>query len=269
MFALILTILSAVTGLVWLLDKCWLGPRRRAALPADAPDQPSIVVEFCVSFFPVIFAVFMLRSFVVEPFRIPSGSMKPTLHIGDFILVNKFTYGLRCPVGSCKLLAIGEPKRGDVVVFKYPAQSKDDPNDGNDFIKRVIGLPGDHIHYEDKRLTVNDQPVDLEEDGTYEDEEGNRLRKHETLSGVHHDIIVSRDSFEGTRYGWVLPSDRFDYVVPEHFYFMMGDNRDGSFDSRGWGPAPEENLKGRAMIIWFNMIWLHWPDWSRIGTIIH
>ena len=143
-FNLILTILTLITGLVWLLDRLWLARRR-----ALSDERPGAIVDFCVSLFPVILAVFVLRSFVVEPFRIPSGSMNPTLYNGDFILVNKFGYGLRCPVGNCKLLPIGEPQRGDVVVFRYPAQSESDPNLGNDFIKRVIGVPGDRIQYVD------------------------------------------------------------------------------------------------------------------------
>lgn len=261
MFAWILTILSALTGLVWLADKLWLGPRRRARQEPGSEDQPGVVIDFCISFFPVIFAVFLVRSFVVEPFRIPSGSMIPTLHIGDFILVNKFTYGLRCPVGSCKFVNIGEPKHGDVVVFRWPM----DPS--TDFIKRTIGLPGDHIHYQDKRLTVDNQSADLEPDGIYAGD-GFSRRMHETLMGVKHDILVSPTEIEG-RSDWMLSPDLFDYDVPAGDYFMMGDNRDSSYDSRGWGPVPEANLKGRAFIVWMS-----WdverlrPDFSRFGKLI-
>jgi signal peptidase I len=253
MFALILTILSAVTGAVWLLDKFVLGPRRRAKLQPDAEDRPGVIVDFCVSFFPVIFAVFLIRSFVIEPFRIPSGSMIPTLHVGDFILVNKFAYGLRCPVGYCKFLDIGAPHRGDVVVFKYPR----DPS--TDFIKRLIGLPGDHIHYENKTLTVNGQTMALEADGIYVGE-GVRQLFHESFAGVHHDIILDPDR----------PAESFDFDVPPGQYFMMGDNRDGSYDSRYWGTVPDANLKGRAVLIW--MSWnsdRFRPDLSRIGIRIH
>ncbi len=269
-FSLILLLLTIITGGLWLLEYFVLAPRRRAGLAPGVEDRPNGVIEFFVSFFPVIFAVLILRSFIVEPFRIPSGSMKPTLHVGDFILVNKFTYGLRCPVGNCKFVDIGEPHRGDVVVFRYPAKSLDDPNFGNDFIKRVIGLPGDHIHYEDKRLTVNGQAVDLEPDGTFDDDEGPRLRLHETYVGVHHDIIVSQRLIDEPLEGWMLVPDQFDYDVPQGQYFMMGDNRDGSYDSRGWGTVPEANLKGRAFFIWMSWDAAHWRVvFSRIGTIIH
>jgi signal peptidase I len=200
--------------------------------------------------------VFVLRSFVVEPFRIPSGSMNPTLYNGDFILVNKFGYGLRCPVGSCKLLPIGEPQRGDVVVFRYPAQSAADPNMGNDFIKRVVGLPGDHIQYVDKVLTVNGQKVDNVPAGVFP-EDGLAQRFAENLVGVHHDILMN----PGVR------SPEVDETVPPGHYFMMGDNRDGSNDSRYWGFVPEENLKGRAILIW--MSWNNGPALSRFGRVIH
>jgi signal peptidase I len=258
-FSLILLILTVFTGALWLLDTLVLGPRRRARLEPGAEDKPNAFVEFCVSFFPVIFAVFLLRSFVVEPFRIPSGSMIPTLHVGDFILVNKFAYGLRCPVGGCKLIETGEPKHGDVIVFRYPAQSEDDPNRGNDFIKRVVGLPGDHIHYENKVLTVNGQTVKLEPDGIYVDD-GISQRVHEDFDGVKHDIIVNEQR----------PPDDFDYDVPPGQYFMMGDNRDGSYDSRYWRTVPEANLKGRAFLIWMSWDSEHFrPALSRIGTVIH
>jgi signal peptidase I len=259
MFALILTLLSALTGLVWLLDKFWLGPRRRRALAPGVADQPGAFVEFCISFFPVIFAVLMVRSFLVEPFRIPSGSMIPTLHVGDFILVNKFGYGLRCPVGSCKFVDIGEPKRGDVVVFKYPARTPDDPNAGNDFVKRVIGLPGDHITYQNKVLSINGQPVTLTPGGTYF-EGGPRELMHEDLGGVKHDIILND----------AHPADNFEFDVPPGQYFMMGDNRDGSYDSRYWGTVPEADLKGRAMLVWMSWDADRWRIvFSRIGTVIH
>jgi len=252
-FNLILTILTAVTGLVWLLDKLWLARRRRAQ--AEVEGRPGAVVDFCVSLFPVILAVFVLRSFVVEPFRIPSGSMNPTLYDGDFILVNKFGYGLRCPVGNCKLLPIGEPQRGDVVVFRYPALSATDPNLGNDFIKRVVGVPGDHIQYVDKVLTVNGQKVGEQLAGVFP-EDGIAQRFSEDLLGVQHSILMN----PGQR------SPEVDLTVPPGRYFMMGDNRDGSNDSRYWGFVPEENLKGRAILIW--MSWNNGPVLSRFGKLI-
>jgi signal peptidase I len=252
-FNLILTVLTAVTGLVWLLDRLWLARQRRALPEAEA--RPGAVVDFCVSLFPVILAVFVLRSFVVEPFRIPSGSMNPTLYDGDFILVNKFGYGLRCPVGSCKLVPIGEPKRGDVVVFRYPAQSAADPNYGNDFIKRVIGVPGDHIQYINKVLTVNGQQVAVQPAGVFP-VDGIAQRFNEDLIGVKHSILMNPGQ----------PSPEVDKIVPAGHYFMMGDNRDGSNDSRYWGFVPEENLKGRAMLIW--MSWSNGPVLSRFGQLI-
>jgi signal peptidase I len=261
-FNLVLTILTLVTGAVWLADRLWLAKGRKAAAVAaqaegkEAP-QPGAVVDFCVSLFPVIFAVFVLRSFVVEPFRIPSGSMNPTLYDGDFILVNKFGYGLRCPVGSCKLVNVGEPQRGDVVVFRYPAQSTLDPNYGNDFIKRVIGLPGDHVQYVDKTLFVNGQKIDVQPAGIFP-EDGVAQRFDEDLTGVKHNILM-----ESSR----RSPDR-DEIVPPGHYFMMGDNRDESNDSRYWGFVPEENLKGRAMIIWAAGTLKSGPVFSRFGKVI-
>jgi signal peptidase I len=245
-FNLVLTILTGVTGVVWLLDKLLLA-RRRAA--AGLEERPGPVVDFCVSLFPVIFAVFVLRSFVFEPFRIPSGSMIPTLHVGDFILVNKFEYGLRCPVGSCKLLETGEPKRGDVVVFKFP----EDPS--VDFIKRVVGVPGDHIQYVNKVLTVNGQAVTTQLQPRDPDD-GLAQRFGENLLGVQHNILIVPD----------MPGKDVDLVVPQGEYFMMGDNRDGSNDSRYWGFVPERNLKGRAVVIW--MSWDRGPVFSRFGRVI-
>ncbi len=257
MFNLILTALTVITGVAWLLDKFWLAKRRKAAHGEDA--QPGAVFEFFRGLFPVIVAVFVVRSFLFEPFRIPSGSMIPTLHVGDFILVNKFSYGLRCPVGSCKLVDTGEPKRGDVVVFKYPK----DPS--QDFIKRVIGTPGDQIRYAGKVLTVNGQTVALTgpDAYVYTDERGqvhDTERSVEDFGGVKHEILMEPES----------PPRDFEFTVPAGQYFMMGDNRDGSSDSRYWGTVPEANLKGRATVIWmsWNGAKLR-PEFSRIGRLIH
>ena len=254
-FNFVLTILTFVTGLVWLLDKLWLARSRRALATPESEVRPGAIVDFCISLFPVILAVFVLRSFVVEPFRIPSGSMNPTLYNGDFILVNKFGYGLRCPVGNCKLLSTGEPKRGDVVVFRYPAQSSNDPNLGNDFIKRVVGVPGDHILYIDKVLTVNGQKIEVQPAGVFP-VDGISQRFTEDLLGVQHNILMNPGQ----------PSVEVDRIVPPGHYFMMGDNRDGSNDSRYWGFVPEENLKGRAILIW--MSWDNGPVLSRFGSLI-
>ena len=245
-FNLVLTVLTGFTGLLWLLDLVWLRKRR-----GDNP--PGATFEFFRGLFPVIGTVFVVRSFLYEPFRIPSGSMIPTLHIGDFILVNKYGYGLRCPVGDCKLVEIAEPKRGDVVVFKWPK----DPT--MDFIKRVVGLPGDTIRYVDKVLTVNGEVMPV--DGAVPFVDGGIIeRRHEVLNGVTHDILVNPEA----------PARDFEVTVPPGEYFMMGDNRDGSNDSRYWGFVPEANLKGRAVLIW--MSWDNErlrPALSRIGTVIH
>jgi signal peptidase I len=202
-FATILTLLTLVTGVVWALDKWWLGPRRRAALPPDGIDRPGTVVDFCRSFFPVILLVLLLRSFLAEPFRIPSGSMIPTLLVGDFILVNKYAYGLRDPVFNYKFLKLGEPRRGDVVVFRYPL----DPT--KDFIKRVIGLPGDRIVYRDKQLTVNGEPMPLTADGVYTSEGsspgGIAYRFVEEMGPVKHNIHVYP----------ARPPEDLDVTVPE------------------------------------------------------
>ncbi len=257
-FAVILTLLTLGTGVVWALDKWWLGPRRRAALPPDTHDKPGAVVDFCRSFFPVILLVLLLRSFLAEPFRIPSGSMRPTLLEGDFILVNKWTYGLRDPVFNLKFLDFGKPRRGDVVVFRYPL----DPT--KDFIKRVIGLPGDRISYRDKSLTVNGEAMPQTADGVYTaggPMPGVVYRFEEELGPVQHRILVNP----------ARPAEDFDYEVPEGHYFMMGDNRDGSDDSRRWGTVPERNLVGRAFLIWLSVDWTreHFRvQWSRIGDSI-
>ena len=258
MFNLILTVLTGVTGLFWFADILWLAKRRDGA-------PPGAVFEFFRGLFPVVAAVFVVRSFLFEPFRIPSGSMIPTLHVGDFILVNKYGYGLRCPIGSCKLVDIGEPKRGDVVVFKYPKDTT------QDFIKRVIGLPGDRIRYVDKTLTVNDQTVVLSPAATQSDAGLYDQRLHENFGGVEHDILV-KPGHVGEHYScpFVEPNaDDFSFEVPAGQYFMMGDNRDGSNDGRCWGTVPEANLKGRAILVWMS-----WnsdrmrPELSRIGTVI-
>lgn len=249
-FASILFVLTFVTGVLWCLDKWRLEPGRKAAaaISGQEPAKANWLVDFGRQFFPVIAAVFLLRSFVVEPFRIPSGSMIPTLHIGDFILVNRFAYGLRCPIGDCTLLALGEPKRGDVVVFRYPVDPK------MDFIKRLVGLPGDTVRYVDKQLTINGELAPQQPLGRFDDRLSAEIE--ETLNGVSHHILTNADR----------PAQDFEITIPEGQYFMMGDNRDGSSDSRNWGFVPAQNLKGRAFFVW--MSWdaeAFRPVWSRIG----
>jgi signal peptidase I len=256
-FALLLFLGVVVTGAIWAYDALVAAPRRRRAEPdADRRAGEPVIVEYSRSFFPVLLAVFLLRSFVVEPFRIPSGSMMPTLLVGDFILVNKFTYGLRLPIVNLKVTEGTPPQRGDVVVFKFPQ------NKSTDYIKRVVGLPGDRIGYYDKTLHVNGDPVPVESLGVYHtDKEGGArmngaLIKRELLSGAPHRILIQAGK----------PAVEGESVVPEGHYFVMGDNRDNSNDSRYWGFVPEDLLVGRAF-----MIWMHWDwggagiDWSRIG----
>lgn len=251
-FASILFVLTGLTGLLWALDRFKLEPARKAIAAATGaePGKAGWLVDFGRQFFPVIAAVFLLRSFVVEPFRIPSGSMIPTLHVGDFILVNRFAYGLRCPVGDCKFLALGEPERGDVVVFRYPVDPK------MDFIKRIVGLPGDTVRYVGKQLSINGVPAELEPGGPLVVQGTPMLQQGEQLGEVQHQTLVNPDR----------PPQDFEFTVPEGQYFAMGDNRDGSSDSRYWGTVPEAYLKGRAFFIW--MSWdseAGRPAWSRIG----
>ena len=245
-FAAFLVIAAFVTGCIWLLDAVVLAPRRARRLEQSAQtgDGGSTehyrmpwLVDFSRSFFPVILIVLLLRSFVVEPFRIPSGSMEPTLIPGDFILVNKFDYGLRLPITHTKILSLGEPKRGDVVVFRYPE------NPRIAFIKRIVGLPGDHIEYRHKQLFINGKPEELESlpPSTPNVPPGYEA-KLEILGKVKHRILI-HPGFDG---------QSWDYVVPKKSYFVMGDNRDNSRDSRYWGPMPEANLIGKAFLIWMN-----------------
>ena len=258
-FALFLFLLLAVTGVVWLFDKHFLRKRR-----AQGATQPWWV-EYSISFFPVILIVFLLRSFLVEPFKIPSGSMIPTLLIGDFILVNKYTYGVRLPVVNVKVLDMGSPKRGDVMVFRYPA----DPS--LDYIKRVVGLPGDRIEYRDKALTVNGKPVPRRAVTDYESRERLQYfpRFMESFDGAEHEIILEKETpgFVGRSMEF-RHSGNCDYnsgglacTVPPGHYFVMGDNRDNSSDSRVWGFVPDENIVGKAFFIWLNL-----GELGRFGT---
>ena len=262
-FAALLVGLTLFTGVVWGLDRWLFAPRRRRS----GIEREPVLVEYCRSFCPVILAVLVIRSFLAEPFRIPSSSMMPTLLIGDFILVNKFAYGLRVPVTNSKILEVGEPRRGDVMVFRYPGMSPDDPSKGTDYIKRVIGLPGDEVTYRDKIVFVNGVPVAQEELGTYVGEgAGNDMTgsalKLERLPTVDHQILQRRND------GY-FPAREGTWRVGEGEFFVLGDNRDNSQDSRYWGIVPERNLVGKAFLIWMN-----WDgknggvDFNRIGTVI-
>lgn len=274
-FPLILVVLVFGSGSIWLFDTLFMAPRReraRQALQAEYPEwsrdgskdalaydtkvratasEPTLV-EYSRSFFPVLFVVFVLRSFLVEPFQIPSSSMVPTLEVGDYILVNKFTYGIRLPVIRTKVMSINEPRRGDVMVF-FPPHMND-----TYYIKRVIGLPGDSISYRDKRLTVNGEPVPTESLAVVPEGQARIEVGLESLGGEPH--LVQDDL---TR-----PGRDFTLVVEEGHYFMMGDNRDNSSDSRVWGLVPERDIVGKAFAIW-----MHWdslfsiPSFSRAGAI--
>lgn len=258
-FALILFLLLLVTGALWAADRYVFRKKR----PADAPEP--LWVEYGASFFPVILIVFFLRSFIVEPFKIPSGSMIPTLLVGDFIAVNKFTYGIRLPVINKKIVELNSPQRGDVVVFRWPV----DPS--LDYIKRIVGVPGDKVAYLNKRLTINGQPVPVSKVDDYLDKE--KLfytpRFTETLGTVEHQILVEADAHPFVAQTTQFPfRDKCHYnsegvvcEVPAGHYFAMGDNRDNSQDSRVWGFVPDENLVGKAFFIWFNF-----SDLKRIGS---
>ncbi|MBN4079069.1 signal peptidase I [Beggiatoa alba] len=262
-----------LTGIIWLLDSMLWAPKRRAAAHAleaqgkntaelsEAREgllKEPVLVEYARSLFPVILAVLVLRSFLMEPFRIPSGSMMPTLLVGDFILVNKFSYGIRLPVLNRKIIDVGEPERGDVMVFRYPK------NPSIDYIKRVVGLPGDKVAYYNKQLFINGEPAKQEGQTRYTgvgagvSMSGAKLLQ-ENLLGVAHGILIDEGS--GSMEG--------EFTVPDGHYFVMGDNRDNSNDSRYWGFVPEENLVGKAFMVWMN--WDPQADgiaWERLGSSI-
>jgi len=265
-FALILFIALVVTGAIWLLDTLTAGRKR----PKDA--KLPLLVDYSKSFFPVILIVFLLRSFLVEPFKIPSGSMLPTLLIGDFILVNKYEYGIRLPIVNRKIIDIGEPRRGDVMVFRFPA----DP--GLDYIKRVVGLPGDIVEYRDKRLTINGEAVPMQRAGDYSYvASGLNYIQGETWQeqlGEHRHIAMLQAEMPPVilhqvtgdfpyRENCSYNEQGFKCTVPSGHYFMLGDNRDASNDSRYWGFVPDRNIVGRAFMIWWNF-----GEFGRIGTFI-
>ena len=273
-FELILVLLTFVTGILWLLDILILAPRRKKRVALAKADGEALseedeqkllklpaVSDFSRSLFPIFLIVMLFRSFVYEPFRIPSGSLEPTLLIGDFILVNKFDYGLRLPVAHTKILPLDEPELGDIMVFRWPE------NPRIDYIKRVVGVPGDEISYINKELIINGKPATQTFDGyAFENAEVDAptrpvVVKEEDLMGVKHKIYIRPD----------VPADNFrGVVVPEGHYFVMGDNRDDSNDSRYWGFVPEENIVGKAVLVW--MSWdsvSHKVRFDRIGKAIN
>jgi len=260
----ILVIASAVTGGIWLIDILFFAAKRNQ----NGVKKDPLILEYSKSFFPVIFVVLLLRSFVVEPFRIPSGSMMPTLLVGDFILVNKFSYGLRLPAINTKIVEIGTPERGDVFVFRYPRQPK------IDYIKRVVGVPGDVLDYKNKVIFINGEAVTGSTLGLYTGEgtgkrETGSLEHIENLKGVEHGILTHAMAPDFAHGCEVLTSGPI--TIPAGYYFGMGDNRDNSNDSRCWGLVPEENLVGKAFAIW-----MHWDAnrdgipiaWGRLASAI-
>lgn len=294
-FALILFILLVVTGVIWCYD-FFVARRARASrmreaaaqydashgtgnVPVDSSDiasqrQAAVTeagrvpwwIEYAVSFFPVILFVFVLRSFVVEPFRIPSGSMLPTLQSGDLILVNKFSYGIRLPVLDKKVIDVGKPERGDVMVFRYPVEPD------VDYIKRIVGLPGDEIAYVDKKLYVNGKEVPHIRDGDYyePDRVSYVAQFNEKLGDAEHQILLDPRRAQEYSPIWAFPYQQncqyarngLRCTVPPGNYFVMGDNRDNSADSRYWGFVPDQNVVGRAFFVWMNF-----GDLGRIGRI--
>lgn len=265
-FELILFYAVVISGIIVLFDRLFLATKRERAYKASAhfsnPEELKLplIIDYARAFFPILLIVFLLRSFLYEPFRIPSGSLEPTLATGDFILVNKYHYGIRLPVVHSKLYSLDAPKRGDIIVFRWP------PNPSVDFIKRVIGVPGDHISYVNKTLYINGKEIPqkfIKTTATY-DEQGDKvdvIEKEENLFGIKHAIYQISDK----------PNDDLnDIVVPDGMYFAMGDNRDSSADSRYWGFVPDQNIVGKA-----NYVWMSWDSikhnvrWKRIATKIN
>ena len=292
-FSLILFILFIVTGVIWCYDRFVLNKKRLAraqellaqfdatSIGIDAAQRtqereklrleaikPPVWVEYSGDFFPIIAIVFFLRSFLVEPFRIPSGSMIPTLLVGDLILVNKYTYGVRLPVINKKIIEVGQPERGDVMVFRYPKDQK------FDYIKRVIGVPGDVVEYREKKLSINGQPVETKRIEPFFDQQ--RLvfwpQFSEKIGTVEHKTLTY-DRIPPGIDPWDFPQRQlcsydasgFRCTVPQGHYFVMGDNRDNSQDSRFWGFVPEQNIVGKAFFIWLSLNGIV-PSFSRVGS---
>jgi len=253
-FSFFLVLASLVTGIIWGGYLLFL---KLSNIDPTTQEEP-LLVEYAHSFFPIVFIVLILRSFIAEPFRIPSGSMMPTLLVGDFILVNKYTYGIRLPVLNTKMVELNSPERGDIVVFRFPK------NPAVDYIKRVVGISGDKISYYKKTVYVNGKLAKQVSLGSYQGVgQGTNMTgaEHfvENLAGVDHSILVKHG----------LPSVEGVFVVPEGQYFVMGDNRDNSNDSRYWGTVPEENLVGKAFFIWMSWDWQHkGVGFDRIGTVL-
>ena len=294
-FALALVLITAAFFAIWVVDRLAFARRRRerAAAEGQKPHEP-VLVDYARSFFPVILAVLLFRTFLLEPFRIPSGSMMPTLLVGDFVLVNKFAYGLRLPVTNTKILGTGEPQRGDIAVFRYPGYTCHLPDGATvrggdvdcstpvpkeDYIKRIIGLPGDTIKVVGERVYIDGKPAAQTLVGPYHGTDKVSIQMEENpmmspvreymedLGSVNHKIL--QFAYIGPYHctgsgGTPSPDGGCQWVVPKGQYFAMGDNRDDSEDSRYWGFVPEQNLAGKAFFIWFSL-----ADWHRIGTVLH
>lgn len=246
-FALILTVAVLIAGAIWLLDIVLLQRRRQEN------DKEPLPVEYAKSFFPVLFVVWVLRSFLFEPFTIPSGSMLPTLQVGDYILVNKFSYGLRLPVLGTEVVPIGKPERGDIMVFKYPVEPR------VNYIKRVIGIPGDTIRIHEGRVYVNGQ-VQAREAIVFPGAESWELYFEELAGSTPH-LIRQEDGRERS-------SPQGTWEVPAGHYFMLGDNRDNSRDSRFWGFVPDQLIVGKAFYVWMHKEpGFHLPEFSRNGKV--
>jgi signal peptidase I len=260
-FELLLVILTAASGGIWALHRLFFA---RGAVQKDESGKAEVtepvVVEYARSLFPVFFIVLLLRSFVAEPYEIPSGSMKPTLLVGDFIVVSKFSYGVRLPVIDTKILNVGHPGRGEVIVFRYPRDNE------TNYIKRVVGLPGDHILYIDKILYINGKQVPQEDVAEVAGQCGGykAIERIENLPGAVHKTYVCPQA----------PDRAYEFTVPEDQYLVLGDNRDNSNDGRYWGYVPEQNLVGKAKMIWFSSDatkgWFSGERvrWDRIATSI-
>lgn len=292
-FALLMFLATVVTGAYWLAERLYFWPRRKQAAQALADaaaarrtelDRMGIAkvdldttegqqktlaqpwwLDWTAGLFPVIAVVFVLRSFLFEPFKIPSGSMIPTLLVGDLILVNKFTYGVRLPVLNTKVIEGKTPERGDVMVFRYP------PQPSLDYIKRVVGVPGDTVAYLNKRLTINGQPVETKDLPDFFDEDAMRyfnqyeetlgLSPHRLLNTAGVPAFIQGASNYAHRENCTYSVEGVTCKVPAGHYFVMGDNRDNSLDSRYWGFVPDENIVGKAFFVWMNF-----GNLKRIGS---
>ena len=258
-FEFFLVMAAAFTGVVWLFDVVFYARKRKDEATSKTSHEP-ILLEYSKSFFPVLLAVLLLRGFLYEPFRIPSGSMMPSLLVGDFILVNKFAYGLKLPVIHTRITEGDKPRRGDVAVFRYPE------DESLDYIKRVIGLPGDHIGYYKRRVTINGKPLKTDFDHKYKGlGDLNNMMAGGGCDKVGASCEVLIEQIEDSKHT-IMTNQQAAYstdgeiFVPEGHYFVMGDNRDHSNDSRFWGFVPEENLVGKAV-----RVWMHW-DWRENGS---